>query len=85
MDKTIMQKKRAEMRREFLRLTPLQRIRKMNTLFNDMIALKAKTRGVREYEIYRKYIEARKRDRKLKNLLERDEDSKEEEDKSQLI
>lgn len=53
-----MHKKREEMRREFLQLTPLQRICKMNTLFNDMIALKAKTRGVREYEIYRRYVES---------------------------
>ena len=58
MGETIMHKKREEMRREFLQLTPLQRICKMNTLFNDMIALKAKTRGVREYEIYRRYVES---------------------------
>lgn len=56
---TIMQQKREEMRREFLLLTPLQRIRRMSTVFNDMIALKAKTKGVPEHEIYRRYIEAR--------------------------
>jgi hypothetical protein len=59
MAETIMQRKREEMRREFLRLTPLQRICKMNAVFNDIIALKAKTKGVPEYEIYRRYIEAR--------------------------
>ena len=59
MAETIMQRKREEMRREFLRLTPMQRIRKMIAVFNDMIALKAKTRGVPEHEIYRRYIEAR--------------------------
>ncbi len=56
----IMDKKRKEMKEEFLKLTPLQRIRKLNTVFNHMIALKAKTRGVSEYEIYRRYLEARK-------------------------
>ena len=61
MAETIMQQKREEMRREFLRLTPLQRICRMNIVFNDMIALKAKTKGVPEYEIYRRYIEARQR------------------------
>ena len=59
MAETIMLQKREEMRREFLRLSPLQRIRKMNAVFNDIIALEAKTKGVPEYEIYRRYIEAR--------------------------
>ena len=54
-----MELKRKEMQEEFLKLTPLQRIRKMNAIVNDMIALKAKTEGVTEYEIYRRYLEAR--------------------------
>ncbi|MCP4218469.1 MAG: hypothetical protein GY765_27795 [bacterium] len=54
----IMEDKRIEMQMEFRKLTPLQRIRKMNAIFNDMIALKAKTEGVSEYEIYRRYIDA---------------------------
>lgn len=55
-----MEKKRKEMKEEFLALTPLQRIRRMNTVFNDVIALKAKTKGVEEYEIYRSYLKFRK-------------------------
>ena len=51
----IMQK-REEMKKEFLALTPLERIRRMDALFNDIISLKSKTKGVKEYEIYRRYI-----------------------------
>lgn len=54
----IMQQKRKEMKKEFLALTPLERIRQMNALFNDLISLKAKTKGLKEYEIYRRYIKA---------------------------
>jgi hypothetical protein len=59
-DVGIMEKKRIEMREEFLKLTPLQRIRKSNKVFNDMIALKAKTGGVPEHEVYLRYLDARK-------------------------
>jgi hypothetical protein len=58
--KSIMQKKREEMKKEFLALTPLQRIRQMNAIFNEVISLKAKTKGVKEYEIYRRYIKVGK-------------------------
>lgn len=54
----IMDIKKGELRKEFLSLTPMERIKKMNALFNDMIALKAKTKGVHEYEIYRRYLKA---------------------------
>lgn len=53
-----MQQKRKEMKKEFLALTPLERIRQMNALFNDLISLKARTKGLKEYEIYRRYIKA---------------------------
>lgn len=56
----IMEKKREEMKKEFLALTPLQRIKAMSAVFNDIIALKAKTEGVKEYEVYRKYIKSDK-------------------------
>ncbi len=56
----IMEQKRKEMKKEFLKLTPLQRIRTMNAVFNDIISLKAKTKGVKEYEIYRRYLNADK-------------------------
>ncbi len=54
--KSIMQQKREEMKKEFLALTPLERIRRMNAIFNEVISLKARTKGVKEYEIYRRYI-----------------------------
>ncbi|MCP5108040.1 MAG: hypothetical protein GY950_31930 [bacterium] len=60
MSAAIMEQKRKKMKEEFLALTPLQRIRKMNDAFNQMIALKAKTKGVKEYEIYRSYLKPRK-------------------------
>jgi hypothetical protein len=53
-----MEEKRNQMTEEFRKLSPLERIRKMNRIFNDMIALKARNEGVSEYEIYRRYIEA---------------------------
>ncbi len=55
-----MEKKRREIKREFLSLTPLQRIRLMNALFNDLISFKAKTSGKAEYEVYRRYLKSRR-------------------------
>jgi len=55
-----MKKKREELKKEFLSLTPLQRIRLMNALFNDIISFKAKTSGKTEYEVYRRYLKPRK-------------------------
>jgi len=43
-------------RREFLALSPLERIRRMNRVFMDLLSLKAKTTGRTEYEIYRRYV-----------------------------
>ncbi|NCO83295.1 MAG: hypothetical protein GW872_02940 [Nitrospirae bacterium] len=56
----IMEQKRKEMKKEFLALTPLQRIRTMSAVFNDIISLKARTKGVKEYEVYRRYIKTYK-------------------------
>jgi len=56
----IMEQKRKEMKKEFLALTPLERISRMNVLFNDIISLKAKTQGVSEYEVYKRYIKSHK-------------------------
>lgn len=60
MSSLALEKKRKEMKQEFLNLSPLQRIRRMNAIFNDIIALKAKTKGVQEYEIYRRYLKNRR-------------------------
>jgi hypothetical protein len=54
----IMSEKRREMREEFLKLTPFQRMDKMNAVLDDIIAFKAKNKGVHEYEIYQGYLEA---------------------------
>jgi hypothetical protein len=59
MSSLAIEKKRKEMKQEFLALTPLQRILRMNAIFNYIIALKAKTKGVKEYEIYRSYLKNR--------------------------
>jgi hypothetical protein len=63
----IMQKKREEMKKEFLSLTPLQRIRQMNAIFNDIIALKAKTKGISEYEVYKEYLKRRSQSSSIRN------------------
>lgn len=55
-----MEKKRREMKEEFLSLTPLQRIERMSAVFNDIIALKAETLGIPEYEVYKRYLNTRK-------------------------
>lgn len=55
----IMEQKRKEMKKEFLKLTPFQRIKRMNTLFNEVISLKAKTKDIKEYEVYRRYLKPR--------------------------
>jgi hypothetical protein len=51
-----MEEKRRKMLEEFRKLTPMERMMKMNAIFNDMIAFKAKNEGVSEYEIYCRYI-----------------------------
>jgi hypothetical protein len=55
-----MEEKRKRLKKEFLSLTPLQRIRLMNALFNDIISFKAKTSGKTEYEVYRRYLKSRR-------------------------
>lgn len=53
-----MKGKREALRKEFLALSPLERIRKMNALVNDIIAFRAKQGGVPEHEVYRRYLKA---------------------------
>jgi hypothetical protein len=56
----IMEQKRKVMKKEFMALTPLERIKTMNAVFNHVISLKAKTKGIQEYEVYRRYIKNHK-------------------------
>jgi hypothetical protein len=79
----IMSEKRREMQKEFLKLTPFQRICKMDALLNDIIAFKAKEKGVPEYEIYQGYLDAR--DKNLSRLLEPRQIPREEPDNSDLL
>jgi hypothetical protein len=55
--KAIMQQKREEMKKEFLALTPLQRIREMEFLFNEFVKLRAKRERITEGEAYLRYAE----------------------------
>jgi hypothetical protein len=42
--------------REFLKLSPLDRMKTMHAVISEIIALRAKGEGVSEYEIYRRYL-----------------------------
>ncbi|MBI4690516.1 MAG: hypothetical protein HY754_09665 [Nitrospirae bacterium] len=53
----IMEKKRKEMKKEFLALTPDKRISEMESLFNEFVKLRAKREEITEGEAYLKYAE----------------------------
>lgn len=61
--KTIMDMRKEEERKSFLKLSPLERITTMHNRFLEILAIKAKAEGVSEYEIYKRYL--RNRDEKL--------------------
>ena len=54
--KSIIDIKKAEEKKEFLMLSPLERMEIMHDFFTQMVALKAKGEGVSEYEIYFRYL-----------------------------
>ena len=78
-----MQQKRKEMKKEFLALIPLQRIQKMEFLFNEYIKLMAKRERITEGEAYLRYIE--RTDKKLLRLLKPRKVKSEKEDKDLLL
>ena len=41
---------------EFLKLSPLDRMKIMYSIISEIITIKAKAEGVSEYEIYRRYL-----------------------------
>ncbi len=43
-------------REQFLKLSPLERVRTMHAILCEILALRARAEGVTEYEIYRRYI-----------------------------
>jgi len=45
-----------EKRREFLKLSPLERMETMHNFFLQIVALKAKGEKVTEHEIYTRYL-----------------------------
>ncbi|MEW6419750.1 MAG: hypothetical protein AB1480_16825 [Nitrospirota bacterium] len=78
-----MQQKREEMKKEFLALTPSQRIREMEFLFNEFVKLRAKRERITEGEAYLRYIE--RTDKKLLCLLKPRKVKREREDKDLLL
>ena len=47
---------KGEERKEFLKLSPLERMETMHNLMLQFISLKARAEGVSEYEIYERYL-----------------------------
>ncbi len=56
MKKSIMDIRKEEEQRDFLKLSPIDRLRTMHDLFLQFVALKARGEKVSEYEIYRRYL-----------------------------
>lgn len=52
----IIEQRREEKRKRFLSLSPLDRIKLMEKVFNDILKIKSKAEGVSEYEIYKRYL-----------------------------
>jgi hypothetical protein len=54
--KTILDIRKEYEQKEFLKLSPLDRMRVMYQVISEIIAIKAKAEGVTEYEVYRRYL-----------------------------
>ena len=54
--KSIMDIRKDHEREQFLKLSPLERIKAMHAIMSEIIAIKAKAEGATEYEIYRRYL-----------------------------
>ena len=54
--KTIMEIRKKYEQEEFLKLSPLGRIKAMHAITLEIIAIRAKGEGISEYEIYRRYL-----------------------------
>jgi len=54
--KSVMSIAKEEERKEFLELSPLERMEAMHNLMLQFIALKAGAEGVSKYEIYTRYL-----------------------------
>jgi hypothetical protein len=54
--KSIMEIRKDEEQKDFLKLSPIERLRTMHDRFLQFVALKARGEKVSEYEIYRRYL-----------------------------
>lgn len=54
--KSIMDIRKEEELQDFLKLSPIERLRTMHDRFLQFVALKARGEKVPEYEIYRRYL-----------------------------
>lgn len=54
--KTIQVLRKEYEQKEFLKLSPIDRVRIMHQVISEIIAMKAKAEGVTEDEVYRRYI-----------------------------
>jgi hypothetical protein len=54
--KSIMEIRKDEEQKDFLALSPIERLRTMHDRFLQFVALKARGEKVSEYEIYRRYL-----------------------------
>jgi hypothetical protein len=54
--KSVMDRAKEEEQKEFLKLSPLERMETMHDILLQIIALQAQGEGVSEYEIYTRYL-----------------------------
>ncbi len=54
--KSIMDIRKEEERKAFLKLSPIERLRTMHNRFLEILAITARAEKVSEYEIYRRYL-----------------------------
>ncbi|MEW5766229.1 MAG: hypothetical protein AB1797_01210 [bacterium] len=58
----IIEQRKDEGRKKFLSLSPLERIKTMEKIFNDILKIKSTAEGVSEYEVYKRYLRKDQRD-----------------------
>jgi len=54
--KSVMDIRKAEEKKQFLKLSPLERIETMHSIVSEIISLRARAESVSEYEIYKRYL-----------------------------
>ena len=56
MKKSVMDIRKEEERKAFMKLLPVERIRTMHSFFMEIVSIRARSEKVSEYEIYRRYL-----------------------------